>query len=157
METWRDINWLLWNSLDRWWASGDFPLWLIFPHIPHIRYFPHPERTAGAGHVIEAPPEPLGHDGVENWVEDGVEVVEDTGNHKEHMLSLWDKVFSDSNKMSLTKIRYLLQPHGPFSVESHNNKHQTLTVKWDPADEKRDNNGDWKKEWMMNPRNVCVV
>ena len=56
--------------------------------MPHIRYFPHPERTAGARHVIEASPEPLGHDRVENWVEDGVEVVEDTGNHKEHMLSL---------------------------------------------------------------------
>ena len=50
--------------------------------------FPHPERTAGAGHVIKASPEPLGHDRVENWVEDGVEVVEDTGHHKEHMLGL---------------------------------------------------------------------
>ena len=42
----------------------------------------------GARHVVEAPAEPLGHDRVEDGVEDGVEVVEDTGDHEQHVLSL---------------------------------------------------------------------
>ena len=145
-----DVTWYKLATLEffrRWWASGDFPLWLIFPHIPHhSRYiFSHPERTAGARHVVEAPPEALGHDGVQDGVEDGVKVVEDTGHHEEHVLGLRQSL--QWRKQNVwTKISCLLQPHGPFSVESHNNEHQTLTVKWDPADEKRDNNGDWKQK-----------
>ena len=46
------------------------------------------ERVTSARNVIEAPAEPLGHDGVEDWVEDGVEVVEDSGDHEQHMLCL---------------------------------------------------------------------
>ena len=48
----------------------------------------HLEQLAGPGDVIEPAPEPLGHDGVEDWVEDGVEVVEYSRDHEEDVLSL---------------------------------------------------------------------
>ena len=60
----------------------------ISSYIFLIILFSHPERTAGARHVIEAPPEALGHDGVQDRVEDGVKVVEHTGHHEEHVLGL---------------------------------------------------------------------
>ena len=50
--------------------------------------FIHLEQLAVAGDVIETSPEPLRHDAVEDWVEDGVEVVEDSGDHEQHMLCL---------------------------------------------------------------------
>ena len=37
---------------------------------------------------MESSPESLGHDGVENRIEDGVKVVEDSRDHEEDMLGL---------------------------------------------------------------------
>ena len=48
----------------------------------------HLEELAVPRDVIETSPEPLGHDAVEDWVEDGVEVVEDSGDHEQDMLCL---------------------------------------------------------------------
>ena len=72
-------------------SVGGFPIMTdissYYSHILDI-HPSHPECAAGARHVVEAPPEPLGHDGVQNRVEDGVEVVEDTGHHEQHVLGL---------------------------------------------------------------------
>lgn len=80
-------------------SDGGFPIMAdISSYIFLIILFSHPERTAGARHVIEAPPEALGHDGVQDRVEDGVKVVEDTGHHEEHVLGLRQS-HDDANKM----------------------------------------------------------
>ena len=76
----------------------------------------YPERVTSARNVIEAPAEPLGHDGVEDWVEDGVEVVEDPRDHEEDVLGLADA-------------------GAPLPVQRHHHKHQPLAVEGDPADE----------------------
>ena len=75
--------------------------------------------------IVKAPSESLGKDTVENWVKNGVEVVSDSRNHEEDMLSL-------------------LQRASPISKQGDHNEQKPLTVERDPTEEEGNHHNNQK-------------